>query len=161
MNYDSSSLFPGDDIWKYVGKLTEAQRSMIDDRFKWKVGIYLCSLCLFFVCHYLTVHDFQAREMDKRKEGKPGEARAALRRSVRENGCVFYLHDFRFLLVSSLIFTARFYVLLMLLALVFKLCRIVYPELFDLPQMNMVIFVIVCLLGISQVVKGIGYCYYY
>ena len=26
--------------------------------------------------------------MDKRKEGKPGEARAALRRSVRENGCV-------------------------------------------------------------------------
>ncbi|KAK1368575.1 Microtubule organization protein [Heracleum sosnowskyi] len=53
----------GDDIWKYVGKVTEAQRSMIDDRFKWK-----------------------AREMDKRKEGKPGEARAALRRSVRENG---------------------------------------------------------------------------
>ncbi|XP_059659280.1 protein MOR1-like [Cornus florida] len=53
----------GDDIWKYVGKLTDAQRSMLDDRFKWK-----------------------AREMDKRKEGKPGEARAALRRSVRENG---------------------------------------------------------------------------
>ncbi|KAL8192496.1 hypothetical protein R6Q57_027681 [Mikania cordata] len=53
----------GDDIWRYVGKLTEAQRSMIDDRFKWK-----------------------AREMEKRKEGKPGEARAAVRRSVRENG---------------------------------------------------------------------------
>ncbi|XP_052201183.1 protein MOR1 isoform X2 [Diospyros lotus] len=53
----------GDDIWRYVGKLTDAQRSMLDDRFKWK-----------------------AREMDKRKEGKPGEARAALRRSVRENG---------------------------------------------------------------------------
>ncbi|KAK2973970.1 hypothetical protein RJ640_030149 [Escallonia rubra] len=53
----------GDDIWKYVGKLTEAQRSMLDDRFKWK-----------------------AREMDKRKEGRPGEARAALRRSVRDNG---------------------------------------------------------------------------
>ncbi|KAI3741132.1 hypothetical protein L1987_58799 [Smallanthus sonchifolius] len=53
----------GDDIWRYVGKLTEAQRSMLDDRFKWK-----------------------AREMEKRKEGKPGEARAALRRSVRENG---------------------------------------------------------------------------
>ncbi|KAA8519827.1 hypothetical protein F0562_014083 [Nyssa sinensis] len=53
----------GDDIWKYVGKLTDAQRSMLDDRFKWKV-----------------------REMEKRKEGKPGEARAALRRSVRENG---------------------------------------------------------------------------
>lgn len=52
----------GDDIWRFVGKLTEAQRSMIDDRFKWK-----------------------ARDMDKRKEGKPGEARAALRRSVREN----------------------------------------------------------------------------
>ncbi|XP_019170142.1 PREDICTED: protein MOR1-like [Ipomoea nil] len=53
----------GDDIWRYVGKLTEAQRSMLDDRFKWK-----------------------ARDMDKRKEGKPGEARAALRRSVRDNG---------------------------------------------------------------------------
>ncbi|KAL6992610.1 Protein MICROTUBULE ORGANIZATION 1 [Sarracenia purpurea var. burkii] len=53
----------GDDIWRYVGKLTDAQRSMLDDRFKWK-----------------------AREMDKRKEGKPGEARVALRRSVRENG---------------------------------------------------------------------------
>ncbi|KAI8567611.1 hypothetical protein RHMOL_Rhmol02G0135000 [Rhododendron molle] len=53
----------GDDIWRYVGKLTDAQRSMLDDRFKWK-----------------------AREMDKRREGKPGEARAVLRRSVRENG---------------------------------------------------------------------------
>ncbi|KAJ0083103.1 hypothetical protein Patl1_11638 [Pistacia atlantica] len=53
----------GEDIWRYVGKLTDAQKSMLDDRFKWKV-----------------------REMEKRKEGKPGEARAALRRSVRENG---------------------------------------------------------------------------
>ncbi|XP_058078323.1 protein MOR1 isoform X2 [Magnolia sinica] len=53
----------GEDVWKYVGKLSDAQKSMLDDRFKWK-----------------------AREMDKRKEGKPGEARAALRRSVRDNG---------------------------------------------------------------------------
>ncbi|KAJ0975552.1 hypothetical protein J5N97_017517 [Dioscorea zingiberensis] len=53
----------GEDIWRYVGKLTDAQKSMLDDRFKWK-----------------------AREMDKRKEGKPGEGRTALRRSVRENG---------------------------------------------------------------------------
>ncbi|RZC65417.1 hypothetical protein C5167_009104 [Papaver somniferum] len=53
----------GDDVWKYVGKVSDAQKSMLDDRFKWK-----------------------AREMDKRKEGKPGEARAALRRSVRDNG---------------------------------------------------------------------------
>ncbi|KAJ4702810.1 protein MOR1 [Melia azedarach] len=53
----------GEDIWRCVGKLTEAQKSMLDDRFKWKV-----------------------REMEKRKEGKPGEARAALRRSVRDNG---------------------------------------------------------------------------
>ena len=29
--------------------------------------------------------------MDKRNEGKPGEARVALRRSVRENGCVTLL----------------------------------------------------------------------
>ncbi|OVA00544.1 HEAT [Macleaya cordata] len=53
----------GEDVWRYVGKLSDAQKSMLDDRFKWK-----------------------AREMDKRKEGKPGEARAALRRSVRDNG---------------------------------------------------------------------------
>ncbi|KAK9120665.1 hypothetical protein Syun_018282 [Stephania yunnanensis] len=53
----------GDEIWIYVGKLTDAQKSMLDDRFKWK-----------------------AREMDKMREGKPGEARAALRRSVRDNG---------------------------------------------------------------------------
>ncbi|TVU36608.1 hypothetical protein EJB05_18547 [Eragrostis curvula] len=44
-------------------KNLDAQRSMLDDRFKWK-----------------------AREMDKRREGRPGDARAALRRSVRENG---------------------------------------------------------------------------
>ncbi|XP_054776764.1 protein MOR1 [Prosopis cineraria] len=53
----------GEDIWKYVGKLTDAQKSMLDDRFKWKI-----------------------RDMEKKKEGKPGEARAILRRSVRENG---------------------------------------------------------------------------
>lgn len=32
----------GDDIWRYVGKLTEAQRSMLDDRFKWKVCTCIC-----------------------------------------------------------------------------------------------------------------------
>ncbi|XP_072953995.1 protein MOR1-like isoform X1 [Typha angustifolia] len=53
----------GEDIWKYIGKLSDAQRSMLDDRFKWK-----------------------AREMEKRGEGRPGHARAALGRSVRENG---------------------------------------------------------------------------
>ncbi|WZY81825.1 hypothetical protein YC2023_028209 [Brassica napus] len=53
----------GDDIWRYVGKLTDAQKSMLDDRFKWKI-----------------------KEMEKRREGRPGDARAALRRSVRENG---------------------------------------------------------------------------
>ncbi|CAK9136096.1 unnamed protein product [Ilex paraguariensis] len=58
----------GDDIWKNVGKLIEAQRSMLDDQFQWK-----------------------AQEMDKRKEGKPGEARATLRHSVRDNGCDFLL----------------------------------------------------------------------
>lgn len=29
--------------------------------------------------------------MDKRREGRPGDARAALRRSVRENGSVLCL----------------------------------------------------------------------
>ncbi|GAB2298703.1 Protein MICROTUBULE ORGANIZATION 1, variant 2 [Dionaea muscipula] len=53
----------GEDIWRFLGKLTDAQRSMIDEKFKSK-----------------------AREMDKRKEGKPGEAKASLRRSVRDNG---------------------------------------------------------------------------
>jgi hypothetical protein len=40
-----------------------------------------------FTIFYLMV--CQAREMDKRREGRPGDARAALRRSVRENGFVF------------------------------------------------------------------------
>jgi len=30
----------GDDVWRYVGKLSDAQRSMLDDRFKWKVCFY-------------------------------------------------------------------------------------------------------------------------
>jgi hypothetical protein len=29
----------GDDVWRFVGKLSDAQRSMLDDRFKWKVVI--------------------------------------------------------------------------------------------------------------------------
>lgn len=83
----------GDDIWKYLGKLTEAQRSMLDDRFKWKVNFSVLLFALFscifsslsFLIELLT-NLFQAREMDKRREGRPGEARAALRRSVRDNG---------------------------------------------------------------------------
>ncbi|XP_022977426.1 protein MOR1-like [Cucurbita maxima] len=51
----------GEEVWRYVGKLTDAQKSMLDDRFKWKI-----------------------REMEKKKEGKPGEARAAMRRPLRE-----------------------------------------------------------------------------
>lgn len=37
----------GEDVWKYVGKISDAQRSMLDDRFKWKVSIYIncCRLC--------------------------------------------------------------------------------------------------------------------
>ncbi|KAF3582062.1 hypothetical protein DY000_02029390 [Brassica cretica] len=58
-----NTMATGDDIWRYVGKLTDAQKSMLDDRFKWKV-----------------------KEMEKRREGRPGDARAALRRSVRDNG---------------------------------------------------------------------------
>ncbi|CAL5437031.1 unnamed protein product [Camellia sinensis] len=53
----------GDDIWRYVGKLTKDQRSVLD------VDL-----------------NGRARNMDKRNEGKPGEARAVFRRSVRENG---------------------------------------------------------------------------
>ena len=44
-------------------------------------------LLLQFSALYITVYYlFQACEMDKRKEGKPGEARASLRRPVRDNG---------------------------------------------------------------------------
>lgn len=39
---------------------------------------------------FLTYLHLQAREMEKRKEGRPGEARAALRRSVRDNVYVFF-----------------------------------------------------------------------
>jgi cytoskeleton-associated protein 5 len=40
----------GDDIWRFVGKLSSAQKGILDTKFKWK-----------------------AREMDKRREGRPGE----------------------------------------------------------------------------------------
>ena len=88
---DNSANNVGDDIWRYVGKLTEAQRSMLDDRFKWKVSqlrfmSIFNSVLPLNSCVFL---DRQAREMEKRKEGRPGEARAALRRSVRENVYVF------------------------------------------------------------------------
>lgn len=35
------SFYAGEDIWRFVGKLTDAQKSMLDDRFKWKVRSYL------------------------------------------------------------------------------------------------------------------------
>ncbi|XP_074307660.1 protein MOR1-like isoform X2 [Silene latifolia] len=53
----------GEDIWRFVGKLTDAQRSMIDEKFKSK-----------------------AREMDRRREGRPGDIWGALRRPIRDNG---------------------------------------------------------------------------
>lgn len=43
--HDHSANNIGDDIWRYVGKLTEAQRSMLDDRFKWKV---LCFISILY-----------------------------------------------------------------------------------------------------------------
>ncbi|CAL5437037.1 unnamed protein product [Camellia sinensis] len=46
----------GDDIWRYVGKLTEAQRSVLD----------------------VDLNGRLARDKDKKNEGKPGEARAVL-----------------------------------------------------------------------------------
>ncbi|CAI7892594.1 unnamed protein product [Closterium sp. NIES-54] len=42
----------GDDIWRLLGKLTDAQRGLIEDKLKWK-----------------------AREMEKRREGAPGQQR--------------------------------------------------------------------------------------
>ncbi|CAI5997789.1 unnamed protein product [Closterium sp. NIES-65] len=42
----------GDDIWRLLGKLTDAQRGLIEDKLKWK-----------------------AREMEKRREGTPGQQR--------------------------------------------------------------------------------------
>ncbi|KAJ7532598.1 hypothetical protein O6H91_13G011700 [Diphasiastrum complanatum] len=53
----------GEGVWRYVGKLSDAQKSMIDDKFKWK-----------------------AREMDKRREGRPGETRVSAKRSIRDIG---------------------------------------------------------------------------
>jgi hypothetical protein len=85
-------IFVGEDIWRFVGKLTDAQKSMLDDRFKWKVGKYLCYVLFLFL--FLSIYQDafdQVREMEKKKEGRPGEARAALRRSVRENGSVLLL----------------------------------------------------------------------
>ncbi|XP_024396661.1 protein MOR1 [Physcomitrium patens] len=49
----------GDDIWKYVGKISGAQKGVMDEKFKWT-----------------------AREMEKRREGKPGGARAEEARAL-------------------------------------------------------------------------------
>eukprot|EP00850_Spirogloea_muscicola_P001145 SM000004S15015 [mRNA] locus=s4:723804:739200:- [translate_table: standard] len=48
----------GDDVWKHLGKVSETQKGLIEDKFKWKV-----------------------KEMQKKNEGMPGDGRAALRRS--------------------------------------------------------------------------------
>lgn len=89
-----------------MGKLTEAQRSMLDDRFKWKVRflfwLSILLLLIFPLSYLLYIYIYlisQAREMEKRKEGRPGEARAALRRSVRDNG---YVLKFCFLILFCL-----------------------------------------------------------
>lgn len=50
-------------------------------------SVHVCGICSVSVSSIHHIVFCQAREMDKRKEGKPGEARAVLRRSVRENGC--------------------------------------------------------------------------
>lgn len=87
------SICLGDDIWRYVGKLTDAQKSMLDDRFKWKVSVYFSFYMFVFLSSQRNMF-LQVREMEKRGEGRPGEARAALRRSVRENGyisVIFYI----------------------------------------------------------------------
>lgn len=50
------SFFPsmicctGEDIWRFVGKLTDAQKSMLDDRFKWKVSSHLFQFPPFLIC---------------------------------------------------------------------------------------------------------------
>ena len=54
-------------------------------------SVNVCIICCASVSSIYHAGFWQTREMDKRKEGKPGEARVALRRSVRENGCVTLL----------------------------------------------------------------------
>eukprot|EP00252_Welwitschia_mirabilis_P027944 TRINITY_DN9838_c0_g1_i1.p1 TRINITY_DN9838_c0_g1~~TRINITY_DN9838_c0_g1_i1.p1 ORF type:complete len:2078 (+),score=475.99 TRINITY_DN9838_c0_g1_i1:649-6234(+) len=59
----SSYKILGEEIWRFVGVLTNVQIEMLEEKFKRK-----------------------AREMDQRNEGKPGEARAVLCRLVGDNG---------------------------------------------------------------------------
>ena len=66
----------GDDIWRYVGKLTDAQKSMLDDRFKWKVSPKCELFCLLpcFVCE-LCFHRFaciRSRKWRKEEKGDLG-----------------------------------------------------------------------------------------
>jgi len=47
------SCYAGEDIWRFVGKLSDAQKSMLDDRFKWKVSSYFaCVVCLFDILNH-------------------------------------------------------------------------------------------------------------
>lgn len=63
--------FPGEDIWRFVGKLTDAQKSMLDDRFKWKVSLPRCLyLFLLLVCFHFSQCCIILGSRDGEKEGR-------------------------------------------------------------------------------------------
>jgi hypothetical protein len=43
----------GDDVWKQLGKLTDAQKGLIEDKFKWKVSRPVNVDSDYFVCFLL------------------------------------------------------------------------------------------------------------
>lgn len=61
----------GDDIWRYVGKLTDAQKSMLDDRFKWKVSpkyeLFFCFSLVFVSFVFIVLSASDQRNGDKKR----------------------------------------------------------------------------------------------
>lgn len=50
--------FAGDDIWKYVGKISGAQKGVMDEKFKWTVSLIieyiLLGMLIWFLCLILS-----------------------------------------------------------------------------------------------------------
>lgn len=61
----------GDDIWRYVGKLTDAQKSMLDEKFKWKVSLkydlFFCFILVFVSFVFIVLSASVQRNGEKKR----------------------------------------------------------------------------------------------
>lgn len=46
----------GEDIWRFVGKLSSAQKGVMDEKFKWTVSSIFCHFTISLVLNYNIAH---------------------------------------------------------------------------------------------------------